>query len=117
MSYRTVEDAKKILGYFVTYERLKRKQLVAYSGFSDRKVRDLIKYLRDDFLPSIQNNTHSIIHNPSTGFYEYTDDIEKLKMAKSFHRSYADQHWKSITAIDTIIRRNQNQSSQIKMEI
>ena len=121
MSYRkntTKEDAKKVLNLFVTYGRMRRKEVVYYCGFSDRKVRDIIKYLRDEYLPSIKNNTHLIIHNPSTGFYEYTRDVEKLKMAKAFHRSYADKHWNSITAIDIIIRRNQNeQSSQIKMEI
>ena len=118
MSYRkntTIEDAKKVLNLFVIRREMKRKEVVYYCGFSDRKVRDIIKYLRDEYLPSIKNNTHSIIHNPLTGFYEYTSDIEKLKMAKAFHRSYADKHWNSINAIDIIIRRNKD--PQMKMEI
>ena len=118
MSFRkntTIEDAKKVLNLFVIYGELKRREVIYYSGFSDRKVRDIIKYLRDEYLPNIKNNTQLIIHNPSTGFYEYTEDIEKLKMAKAFHRSYADKHWESITAIDIIIRRNKD--PQMKMEI
>lgn len=101
----TGEDAQKILSIFTTYKNLKRKQIVFYSGFSDRKVRDLIKYLRCDYLPSFNDNTHTIIFNPETRFYEYTADIKTIKMAKAFHKSYADSEWENISALDIMLGR------------
>lgn len=103
---RTIEeDAQKILSIFTTYKNLKRKQVVFYSQFSDRKVRDLIKYLRCEYLPSFSDNTHTIIFNPETRFYEYTDSVEKIKMAKAFHKSYADSEWENISALDIMLGR------------
>lgn len=105
-----IEDAKKILGYFVTYEKLKRKQLVAYSGFSDRKVRDLIKYIRAEMLPSVRGET--IIYNPSSRFYEYTNDPEKIEMYKRYLRSYINELLSDLKALSRA-----GVKGQIKMEI
>ena len=103
---RTIEgDAQKILSIFITYQTLKRKQIVYNSGFSDRKVRDLIKYLRCEYLPSFNDNTHTIIFNVATGSYEYTADIKAIKMAKAFHKSYADSEWENISALDIMLGR------------
>ena len=86
-----------------------------YSGMSDRKVRDLIKYLRCVYLPSINGNTHTIIFNPSTRFYEYTDDPAKIEMAKAYHKSYANAEWENIQALDITLRKINSKSRQLEL--
>jgi len=100
-----IKDARKILDIFFTYGKLKRKQLVLYSGMNDRKVRDIVRFLRCEYLPSIPGNNYTIVYNPSTKFYEYTNKVEDLKIARAYHKSYADSEWENVTGIDIIIRR------------
>ena len=102
---RTIEeDAQKILSIFITYQTLKRKQIVLYSEFSDRKVRDLIKYVRTEMLPSVRGET--IIYNPSTRFYEYTDDDEKIEMYSRFLLSYMNELQIDLNALRKAGKRN-----------
>ena len=108
-------DTKKIMDLFITYQQMKRKQIVLYSGMSDRKVRDLIKYLRCVYLPSLNGNTHTIIFNPSTRFYEYTDDPAKIEMAKAYHKSYANAEWENIQALDITLRKINSRSRQLEL--
>ena len=104
------EDAKKILSLFVTYQTLKRKQIIHYSGFSDRKVRDLIKLVRSEMLPSVRGET--IIYNPSARFYEYTNDPEKIEMYSRYLRSYINELLSDLRALERA-----GKKGQIKMAI
>ena len=113
MSFRkntTIEDAKKVLNLFVIYGELKRKQIVYYSEFSDRKVRNLIKYIRSELLPSVRGET--LIYNTSSRFYEYTNDPENIEMYKRYLTSYINELCSDLRALDKA-----GVKGQIKMEI
>ena len=110
MNSQTRKDAKKILSIFTTYQVLKRKQIAHYSEFSDRKVRDLIKFVRSDMLPSVRGET--IIYTPSTRFYEYTNDPEKIEMYSRYLRSYINELLSDLRALEKA-----GKKGQIKMEI
>ena len=92
------KEVNQIIGLFNTYGTLKRKQLVQYTGWSDRKVRNLIKLAMREFLPS--NRGETIIYNPSTYKYEYTNNPQKIEMYKKYLRSYIEEFYADLRALD-----------------
>ena len=91
-------EVDKILGLFNTYGSLKRKQIVKYTGWSDRKVRNIIKLARNEHLPSVRGET--IVFNPSKFTYEYTNDNIKIQMYKNYLNSYIKELYADLQALD-----------------
>ena len=75
-------EVGKIIGLFNTYGSLKRKQIIRYTGWTDRKVRNLIKLAMREHLPSVRGET--IIFNANTNTYEFTNDNEKINIYKKY---------------------------------
>jgi len=90
-------EINKIIGLFNTYGTLKRKQIVQYTGWSDRKVRNIIKLAMREQLPSVRGET--IIYNPSTRKYEFTNDPQKIEMYRKYLTSYINELYKDIRAL------------------
>ena len=104
----TDSELMRIYGLISCDRYITRHELVVFSGFNDRKVRDIINALR-------KNPDTLVISSSSMKGYKRPESVDELRMCRNEFRSREQELHDSVRVFDEAIRRWKNSGLEVQL--